>query len=137
MGYTLKPRHRAVSDFDAGGFSWPWMLDAGVGLPLGYGKAFVPGQYVARNRKDGLCVSANDGARISASEAKQMAQIARWVADLQDSLYAEWEKMPASEQQRMRDDRTRLYTLPVRRDFVEETRAFADWAEKSGGFRVW
>jgi len=45
--------------------------------------------------------------------------------------------MPASEQQRMRDDRTRLYTLPVRRDFVEETRAFADWAEKSGGFRVW
>lgn len=137
MGFNLKPRNKDVGEFDFGAFSWPWMLEAGVGLPLGYGHGFMPGQFITRNRKDGLCIAYNDGARVSASEAKQMAQLASWVADLQDSLHAEWEKVPVSEQQRMCDNRTHLYTLPARRDFVEKTRAFAKWAEKSGGFRVY
>ena len=136
MGFSLRPRNKELDALDFGAFSWPWMLETGVGLPLGYGKGFLPGQFIARNRKDGLCVAYNDGARFTATEAKQMAQLARWVADLQDSLHAEWGKIPEGEQQRMRENDQRLYTLPVRRDFVEKTRAFADWAEKSGGFRV-
>jgi hypothetical protein len=77
-----------------------------------------------------------DGAHISAEEAKQMAALARWVAAYQDSLYAEWEKIPEAEQQRMRDNASRLYKSPARRDWVEKLRAFADWAEVSSGFRV-
>ncbi len=36
----------------------------------------------------------------------------------------------------MQDSTSRLYKVPVRRDFVKKVRAFAAWAEASGGFRV-
>lgn len=120
-----------------GTFSWSWMLENGVGLPVGYGRGFGPGQFIYLARPDGLCVGYNDGARVSASEAKQMAQVARWLADYQDALYREWEKIPEAERERMIESTRLNYNVPVRRDFVEKVRAFAAWAEKSGGFRVY
>lgn len=137
MGFDLRPRNKAAGDFSIGAFSWPWMLEAGVGLPLGYGKGFSPGQFLTSNRKDGLCVAYNDGAHVSAAEAKQMAQLARWVADFHDSKHAMWADLPEIERERMGANRDGLYSLPVRQDFIEKTRAFAAWAVMSGGFRVW
>ena len=113
------------------------MLDSGVGLPVGYSKGLSPASFIYSNRKDGLCVGYNDGARVSAAEAKQMAFIARLVAEHEDRLFAEWSRLTDDEKQRRADRTDRLYTQPARRDFVEKARAFADWAEKSGGFRVW
>ncbi|WP_313398112.1 hypothetical protein [Stenotrophomonas sp.] len=137
MGMDLYPRNKALGEFTAGAFFWPWMLESGVGLPVGYGKGFMPGQYLKINRPDGLSLAHNDGARVTAREAKQMAQIARWVASYQDALHAEWERMPESERQDM-DALKRLTPCnrPVRRYFVARLIAFADWAEQSGGFRV-
>lgn len=134
MGYDLTPRNKAAGDFSMGAFSWCWMLDAGVGLPIGYGPGFLPGQYIYLSRPDGKSPADNDGARITATEAKEMAKVARWVAAYQDALYREWEKMPKAECVRIADMQHR--TVPVRRDFVEKVRAFADWAEKSGGFNI-
>ena len=65
-----------------------------------------------------------------------MATVARWVADYQDSLFAEWEKMPEAEREHIQLSRSGLYKTPVRRDFVEKVRAFAAWAETSGGFAI-
>lgn len=136
MGYDLRPRNKAAGDFQMGAFSWCWMLDNGVGLPVGYGPGFAPGQFIYRTRPDGKCIGHNDGARITAAEAKEMAKVARWLADYQDDLYAQWMKEPEENRQRMQDNTNRLYKCPVRRDFVEKVRAFAEWAEHSGGFRV-
>jgi hypothetical protein len=136
MGYDLRPRNKKVDGFSMGAFSWSWMLENGVGLPVGYGPGFAPAQFIYRIRPDGLCIGYNDGARVTAAEAKEMAKVARWVADYQDQLYALWMKEPEERRQRMQDDPNRIYKCPVRRDFVEKVRAFADFAEKSGGFTV-
>jgi hypothetical protein len=139
MGYDLKPRKKAAGPFHMGAFSWSWMLNAGVGLPLGYGEGYKPAMYVYRLRPDGGDVSCNDGARVSAKEAKQMAMVARWIAEYQDILHGQFEQNTEEEKERMRrnNDSLQLYKFPVRRDFVEKARAFAEWAEKSGGFRVY
>lgn len=136
MGFDLYARNKEAGDFHMGAFSWTWMLDAGVGLPVGYGPGFSPGTFVFAGRPDGLCVGYNDGARVTAKEARQMAQIARWVADHQDRLHNLWMQEPEDRRKAMTDDPHRIYEPPVRRDFVEKVRAFADWADKSGGFRV-
>ena len=136
MGYDLRPRNKAAGEFQMGAFSWCWMLDNGVGLPVGYGPGFSPGQFCYRARPDGLCIGHKDGARVTAAEAKDMARVARWLADYQDDLYALWMRGPEDRRKHMQDDSSRLYKAPVRRDFVEKVRAFAAWAEASGGFRV-
>ena len=136
MGYDLSPRHKVAGDFQMGAFSWCWMLDNGVGLPVGYGPGFSPEQVCYRARPDGLCIGHNDGARVTAAEAKDMAKVARWLADYQDDLYELWMKESEDSRTRMQDNTSRLYKAPVRRDFVEKVRAFADWAPRSGGFRV-
>lgn len=135
MSFDLSPRNKTMPSHRMGAFSWGWMLDAGVGLPIGYGIGFLPGQYVHHTRPDGKSPADNDGARITAAEAKEMAKVARWVADYQDALHSEWEKMLDAERIRIAALQDR--NVPVRRDFVEKVRAFADWAEKSGGFRIY
>lgn len=136
MGYDLRPRNKAAGEFHMGAFSWCWMLENGVGLPLGYGPGFAPGQFIFRERPDGKCVGYNEGALVTAAEAKNMAKVALWLADYQDDFYAEWMKEPEESRARMQHNSGRLYKLPVRRDFVAKVRAFAAWAEASGGFRV-
>lgn len=137
MGFDLKPRNKDTGDYSMGAFSWAWMLENGVGLVVGYGPGFAPAQFIYRARPDGLCIGYNDGARVTAAEAKRMAMVARMLADYQDDFYAQWMKEPEDERKRMEERSDRLYKLPVRRDFVDNVRAFADWAEKSGGFRVY
>ena len=137
MGFDLSARNKDAGDFSMGAFSWAWMLENGVGLPVGYGPGFAPAQFIYRARPDGLCIGYNDGARVTAAEAKQMAQVARWLADYQDDLYAQWMKEPEEKRTQMENTGGRLYKLPVRRDFVDKVQGFAEWAEKSGGFRVY
>jgi hypothetical protein len=136
MGFDLYARRKDVDSFRMGAFSWHWMLDAGVGLPLGYGKGYTPGKFVYKDRKDGLCIGYNDGARVTSKEAKQMAEIAEWIADYQDTLHECYQREPEEDRQRMESDNSGLYKLPARRDFIEKMRRFAEWARTSGGFRV-
>ena len=136
MGFDLKPQKKDVGYHHMGAFSWSWMLNSGVGLVLGTGPGITAGQFVCRERPDGLNPHCNDGAKVTAKEAQQMVQIARWVADHQDALYDVWMSEPEERRKQMDDSPSGLYNHPVRRDFVEKIRAFADWAEKSGGFEI-
>ncbi len=54
MGYDLRPRNKVAGDFQMGAFSWSWMMDNGVGLPVGYGPGFWHGSACYRVRPDGL-----------------------------------------------------------------------------------
>ena len=135
MGFDLHAKREDIEGFSMGAFSWSWMLDAGVGLPLGVGKGIEPASFVYDDRREG-CVHYNDGAEVTEEEALQMAMVAEWVADYQDSLHDVWMQKPEAERQRMQDDHSRLYNVPVRRDFVEKVRKFAEWAKTSGGFTV-
>lgn len=89
--------------------------------------------FVERN---GSSIRYNDGVRVTSKESKEMAKLAGWIADYQDILNAQWLKLPEEERKRMEEDRSFMYTLPVRRDFVQLARKFSEWAQKSGGFKV-
>ena len=136
MGFDLYPRHKKAGNFHAGAFSWHWMLNAGVGLAVGYGEGYSPAHFVYEKRADGLCIGYNDGARVTAKEAKQMAQLARWVHRHQKALAECFDREPEVRKNEMLQNHTGLYKLPVREEFVSKLLSFADWAEKSGGFTV-
>lgn len=137
MGYDLSPRNKSAGTFHAGAFSWSWALEAGLGLPFGHGRGIKPAQFVYSGRPDGLCLSYNDGARVTAKEARLMATVARWICEYQDNVWNVWNSYSEEQREAMRTDKNGLYHLPVRRDFIDRLRAFADWAETSGGFRVY
>lgn len=136
MGMDLYPRNKAADEFHWGAFGWSWMLSEGVGLPVGHFAGLGPGEFIYLDRPDGKSLGYNDGARVSAKEAKDMAKVARWIVAKQRAMHQQLEQRPEHEQEQMREDRHKLYTLPVRKDWIDRLDQFADWAEKSGGFRV-
>lgn len=113
------------------------MLDAGLGLVLGTGKGFRPSEFIYIRRPDNLCVSYNDGARVSAQECKDLAKVARWIAAIQNARLKQWETVKPADRQRMEADKSRLYDLPWHPDAVKKFTDFADWCEKAGGFRIY
>ena len=137
MGYDLRPRNKGVDTFSMGAFSYGWMMETAVGLVVGYGPGLQPGSYVCYKRKDDCDLMCNDGGRVSAKEAKEMAKMARLVAQQQDRLHFHFEKLDEETQKNYQENKYKLYQLPVRKDFIEKMRNFADFAEKSGGFRVY
>lgn len=136
MGYDFTPKNKKAGDYHIGAFSWPVMLDAGLGLVLGTGPGFKPAEFIYIKRPDGLCVQYNDGARVTAQECKDLARVARWIAAIQNARIKQWDTVAPEEQQRMRDDKSGIYKLPWHPDAVERFTDFADWCEKSGGFRI-
>lgn len=136
MGMDLRPRNKAAGDFHWGAFGWSWMLAEGVGLPVGHFPGLSPGEFIFLGRADGRSLGYNDGARVTAKEAKQMAMVSRWIVAKQRAMQDQFLARSEEERERMREDRFKVYTLPVRTDWVDQLEAFADWAEKSGGFRV-
>jgi hypothetical protein len=137
MGFDLKAKRDDVDGFHMGAFSWSWMIDAGVGLPLCCGRGVEPASYVYKGDPENPgSPHSNDGFRVTEEQAKAMAQLARWIADYQDTLYEVWMREPEEHRTRVENDHSGLYRLPVRRDFVEKVRRFADWAETSGGFEI-
>lgn len=139
MGYDLNPRNKKLDSFHFGAFSWSWMLKCGVGWILGTGDGWAPGQYVEVSRPDGKSVNMNDRARVTGAEAKEMARFCRHLVRYQRTLRGLYEKEPADRRAEMEAvglSTRGLYNLPVRTDFVDKVEAFADWAEKSGGFTV-
>jgi len=137
MGMELHARNKAAGQFHWGAFGWSWMLGEGVGLPVGHFHGLSPGEFIYLDRPDGRCLGYNDGAKVSAKEAKDMAKVSRWVVAKQRAMRQQLERRSQQERDDMAEDKYRLYTLPVRADWVDQLEKFADWAEKSGGFRVY
>lgn len=141
MGYDFKPVNKAAGDYHLGAFSWPMMLDSGLGLVLGTGPGFSPGQFIYIKRPDGLCVQYNDGAKVSAKESKELAKVARWIARFENARIMQWQTVPIEERNRMEarnktEGITHIYKLPWSPDCVQKFLDFAEWSEKSGGFKI-
>ena len=137
MSYDLTPRNKKAGDYRIGAFTWPQMLKEGLGLVLGTGDGFRPAEFIYLERPDGLCVHYNDGAHVTAKECKDLVKVSRWIADIQTGRLRQWEKVWPEEQQRMKSaERPDLYKLPWHPDVIQRFRDFADWCEKSGGFRI-
>jgi len=66
-----------------------------------------------------------------------MAEAARGLVLVEKFKHDQWEKLPGEDQQRYKDYSNRhLYNVPVREDFVEKAANFAEWADKSSGFKI-
>lgn len=139
MGYTLKAKNKKVKSIDYGAFIWPIMLqDTGMGYVLGYGAGRSPASYVYQNGNIGS-PSSNDGYRVTATEAKMMAKVARGYISVKRFINKEWAELP--EERRKVDmeakyDGRPLYNLETAEHFLTRLEKFADFAEKSGGFQI-
>lgn len=142
MGYDFTPKNKKAGDYHLGAFSWLFMIEQGLGLVLGVGKGFCPGQFIWINRPDKRCVMYNDGAKVTAKEAKELAKVARHIARVETARLAEWEKVDKEEKARMEEANKMmvgnklLYTLPWSQEAIDRFTKFANWADKSGGFRI-
>lgn len=137
MGFDLRAKRRDCEDWSTGAFSWSWMMMEGVGLPIGVYPGDGPCTFIFNERPDGLCTQYNDGARVSAKEAKEMAKIAHLLVAKHRAMKNIWNKLSEQEQEQRRNCKVVSYNIPVRDDFIDKMESFANWAVKSGGFRVW
>lgn len=135
MSYDLvasRPRPGTAAGFRFGMFSWPILLEqCGTLFPL----IQRTGQWFCvfdekRMGKDYPRLISNDGFRVTADEARIMARMARNYVKIQRAL---------SDDHRLAEDpaAARPWPLKIRGDFADKFEAFAEWAEKSGGFKIW
>lgn len=139
MGYDLYAKNKDAGEFHFGAFSWPWLLDAGVGLAIGQGPGFSPASYFYQPDRKGRDPMSNDGFHVKAADAKLMARLARVVVDLEKNRAEAFDKLPTETKAELSSFGSRtahIYKMPVRDDFRQKALEFADWAEKSGGFTI-
>lgn len=140
MGYDLNPINKALNSLSIGAFSWPIFLqDTGMGYVLGYGSGFKPGSYVYNDGNNGSPVS-NDGYKVTSSEAKAMAKVARGYVSVQRFVNKEWEVLSEEEAKQCEESNNRhsfkIYRSKMHEDHLVWLEKFADWAEKSKGFTI-
>jgi hypothetical protein len=130
MSYDLHPNNRKLGTFRMGMLSWPWMLDQGVGLIIGYGPGIRPGHYVSGSR-EGAEPGDNNGFPVSGNEARMMARAAHHLAEISKANVREWGVMSEEERQRWG-----VECAPVGPETIAKVELFAKWAWKSKGFKI-
>lgn len=139
MGYDLIGKNKKNGDFSFGAFSFPVLLEAcGYLFPCIHNKAqwFCVFGVDERMPKgdDYPRILSNDGFKVTAEEAKIMARMARNFVIIQEELGKEKQKdFPFATPILHKND----WPMKIRDDFVEKFRRFADWAEKSDGFKIY
>lgn len=138
MGFDLKPKKKDAGWFHMGALSWSWMLMEGVGLVIGTGPGKDPATFSYIPDAKGRCPNYNDGFEVSNAQAKMMAVAARGLVSVCRAVTAKWDEIPEPQRGETlkRNESLKLYKNPVRSDFIDKDEAFAEWAEKSGGFSV-
>lgn len=121
MSFDFTPKIKSAGDFTLGAFSWPVLLEAfGYLFPCVNGK----GQYCCDgDKKEWIQIGTNDGFAINATDAKLMARCARNFVAIQRGL-------PEGQEDYK-------WPMKIRTDFIDKFEKFADWAEKSGGFKIY
>lgn len=158
MGYTLQARNKDAGSFDFGAFSFPVLLEAcGYLFPAiqGGGRWYQVGGMDERFASDYPGIISNDGFSVTAEEARIMARIARNFAAIQRSLPEEHRGGGLTTSEKGREGITRddliaalqgamsgqrgpePWPLKIRDDFTEKFERFAEWADRSSGFRIW
>jgi hypothetical protein len=120
VSFDFHPKNKDAGDFSLGAFSWPVLLESfGYLFPCVNSK----GQYCCDGaQREWIQIGTNDGFAINATDAKLMARCARNFVAIQRGLPdKDPEKWPGK----------------IRADFIDRFEKFADWAEKSGGFRIY
>lgn len=155
MGYELSPRNKGVEGFSIGAFSFPILLEA-----CGYLWPMVQngGQWYCAFGTDPRMpqgdtyprLISNDGFRVTAEEARIMARVASNYVAIQRSLPDEQPKAVgiSGQSEFRKDDVLEIlmrgmsggtkdpWPKKIREDFVARFAEFAEWAPKSGGFRI-
>jgi hypothetical protein len=140
MGFDLNPKNKELDSLTVGGLSWPLFLqETGMGYVLGYGTGFKPGTYVYNNKNNGSPVS-NDGYKVTSTEAKMMAKVARGYVSVQRYVNKEWEELTEEQVKECELSNERhsfkIYRPKMHEDHLKWLEKFADWAEKSKGFSI-
>ena len=134
MGYDLKPKNKKLESLAVGAFTWPIFLqETGMGYVLGYGAGMKSGSYVYQNGNNGSPVS-NDGYKVSSSQAKMMAAVARGYVSVQRFVNKEWEAL--SEEDLKYWEASHYCRKKMHEDHLKFLEKFADWAEQSRGFTI-
>lgn len=142
MGNYLRPRNKENDAFYMGWGSWQWLLDhAGLMWPLVFEgpKWYMVTGIISRMPDGDTYPRPLDGSfKVYAGEARHLARVARNLAEMNKTL---------SPQQGLKfrdfqiiDGKTYYGTEPMfecfREDWNDLYLRFADWAERSGGFRI-
>lgn len=142
MTMDLEPVN-PIEPYHSGSFSWGWMVERGVLLPLGC-HAPAPGSArVFYEERDGRCPVYNDGFVVTEIEARAIAWCAYGVALVERGKWAFWENLPPEERARREAQTLPLLRrdpddwMPIRKDFIERVEEFAWFAHASGGFRIY
>ena len=137
--YDLIPRNKNVNSFSIDGFSWPLMLNEGVGLIIGAMEGVNPSTDIYELRK-GCNPYGNDGFRVTSKEAWAMAKAARNLVSGYRYIQKIWDEFSDEEKEWRYENNKNLhnfkYKEPVNEEFLEKVLSFADFAEKSGGFTI-
>jgi hypothetical protein len=143
MSYDLIPRNKKVSEITFGASLWPIMLqETGMGYVLGYGAGRTPTTYVYKPQKKGGSPASNDGYKVSSTQAKAMAMVARGFISVKEYINKEW--LELSEEKREVEKKFTdswsgnrpIYLPETGQHFLDQLNKFADFAEKSEGFRI-
>lgn len=152
MSYDLIPK-KNIGDFTFGAFSFPVLLEACNYLfPVIHdgGRWFCAFGIDPRMPKgdDYPRLLSNDGFPVTAEEAKIMARIARNFVAIQRLIPGENTPDDARGKSVFKKEDVEaimmrgmfggkeVWPVKVRVDFTDKIEAFADWAEKSGGFKI-
>jgi hypothetical protein len=139
MSYTLNPSNKKSKPISFGAFSWPILLqETGMGYVLGYGKSKDPAGYVYQSGNHGSPVS-NDGYRVTAEDAKMMARIARGYVSVKEFVNKQWETLSIEEKERAKEithNGKPIYTPETSQQWLSKLIEFAEFAEKSKGFKI-
>lgn len=136
MGYELKPKNKEIDELQIGAFSWPIILEeTGIGYIIGYGAGIDPRTYVYQTGNSGSPTS-NDGYMVTAFEAKAMAKAARGFVSVQRFMRKEWDSLTEDDRAR-KEQFEDAYKKPWHDSKINLVETFAEFAEKSSGFRIW
>jgi hypothetical protein len=158
MSYDLAPNNKTLKTFTLGAFSFPILLEA-----CGYLWPCIHngGQYYCAFGADPRMPNgdsypkllSNDGFPVTAAEARIMARIARNLVAIQRTLpdptpeelkgagYAQKTTFQREDVEEMllraMGGGKENWPMKIRTDFTDKFEQFADWADKSGGFKIW
>lgn len=143
MSMDLIPRNRNIESFRISGIWWPIMLEkTSMGYVIGFGKSIEPVSFSYTPQGNNGTPCSNDGYRVSKIEAQAMALVAYgWIKE-QRFLKKEWDAIPEREREikknvKSLDFSKPLYPQPNKNEkFIEVIEQFAEFAEKSSGFRI-
>ena len=138
MGFDLKPRNKKNGWLHLGAFTWSWMLSEGVGLIIGYGPSKNPASFSYIPDKKGRCPCYGDGYYVSADLAWAMGVAALSLVSGCRRVIKQWDELNPDDRKKEEEwnEKHRIYTTPVRVDFIDAAEKFGIWAQQSSGFGI-